>query len=241
MLSIAWVPNILLLQAAHLFVDAFGKPYDFQFLFRLRMKKRLWAAARSGLRECQFLSSYRVIGDQFPSWEDAQYKQCFRLEEEAYIPLNAKYGFLVTKQDTRMRNSVPSGKRLAMTILWLAHGLTYYQVAMLYGVGRTTAVNICQETVSQFYQHVVRDCIRLPEGSELDQVIVDMEDLAGLPQCAGAIDGTFVHIKKPTAYGDSYYCYKKITSIMLLATVDKRRIFTFVDAGWPGSVGDSTI
>ena len=65
-----------------------GNPMLFQFLFCLRMKKQFWPAARRRLWECQFLSSYRVIGDQFPSWEDAKYKQCFRLEKEVFIRLN---------------------------------------------------------------------------------------------------------------------------------------------------------
>ena len=57
--------------------------------------------------------------------------------------------------------------------------------------------------------------------------------------CAGAIDGTFMQIKKPTEFGDTYYCYKHIMAIIILGCVDGRGIFTDVDAGKPGSVGDS--
>jgi hypothetical protein len=43
---------------------------------------------------------------------------------------------------------------------------------------------------------LVSDAIRFPTGQELDQVIADFEDLCGVPMCAGALDGTFIRIKK---------------------------------------------
>ena len=54
-----------------------------------------------------------------------------------------------------------------------------------------------------------------------------------------AIDGTFMPIKKPSDFGDTYYCYKHFTSIIVLGCVDAQDIFTYVNAGRPGSVGDS--
>ncbi len=52
--------------------------------------------------------------------------------------------------------------------------------------------------------------------------------------------GWYVHaIKKPADFGDTYFCYKKFTAIIVLACVDARGIFTYVNAGRPGSVGDS--
>ena len=67
----------------------------------------------------------------------------------------------------------------------------------------------------------------------------DFEELCGLPLCAGALDGTFMKIKKPTEFGDSYFCYKRFIAIIILGCVDGRGIFTYVNAGRHGSVGDS--
>lgn len=47
-------------------------------------------------------------------------------------------------------------------------------------------------------------------------------------------------VKKPLIHGDSYWCYKQFTAILILATVDARGIFTFVNAGNPGQVGDAS-
>ena len=69
--------------------------------------------------------------------------------------------------------------------------------------------------------------------------MVDFEALCGLPCCAGALDGIFMPMKNPSEFGDTYFCYKKFTAIIVLACVDARGIFTYINAGRPGSVGDS--
>ena len=69
--------------------------------------------------------------------------------------------------------------------------------------------------------------------------MVDFQFSCGLPCCGGALDGTFMSIKKPSDFGDTYYCYKHFSSIIVLGCVDARGIFTYVNAGRPGSVGDS--
>ena len=81
--------------------------------------------------------------------------------------------------------------------------------------------------------------IRFPTGLELEQVLVDFEALCGLPCCGGALDGSFMPIKKPAEYGHAYFCYKQFNAIIILGCVDARGIFTYVNAGRPGSVGDS--
>lgn len=46
---------------------------------------------------------------------------------------------------------------------------------------------------------------------------------------------------KPEEFGDSYWCYKQYPAILVLACVDVSGLFTFVDAGAPGSVGDTVV
>ena len=95
------------------------------------------------------------------------------------------------------------------------------------------------EGVAVLYQQLVTESIIFPTGTEMEQVMRDSESLCGLPHCASALDGTFMKIKKPTEFGDSYYCYKCFTAIIVFGCVDRRGIFIYVNAGRPGSVGDS--
>ena len=69
--------------------------------------------------------------------------------------------------------------------------------------------------------------------------MVDFEALCGLPCCGGALDGTFMAMKKPSEFGDTYFYNKKFIAFIVLACMDARGIFTYVNAGRPGSVADS--
>ena len=154
------------------------------------------------------------------------------------------YGHLLRRKMTRFRLPVSSSKRLAITLHFLVQGLSFAQLALMYSVGKSTAVAVVHDTIKQLRVHFVPKAIWFPSGRELDQVLLDFECLSGgggLPQCAGAVDGTFMRIRKPCVFGDASWCYKHYTGILVLACVDARGIFTYVNAGSPGSRGDAAV
>lgn len=65
----------------------------------------------------------------------------------------------------------------------------------------------------------------------------DFEDLAGLPYCASAMDGTLMPIRKPTVYGDCHGAIRILPQswcwFLLMPEV------YYVKSGTPGSAGDS--
>lgn len=69
-----------------------------------------------------------------------------------------------------------------MTIHYLAHGLTFSQLSLLYAVGKSTAVTIVHDTIAELKECLVPNSIKFPQGAELDQVISDFEALCSLPQ-----------------------------------------------------------
>ena len=94
--------------------------------------------------------------------------------------------------------------------------------------------------ITIFCKKLVPEVILFLTGLELYQVMVDFESLCGLLCCGGALYGTFIRIKKPWIYSDTYYCYKHFTAIIVLGSVDARGIIIYiVNAGWPDLVGDS--
>jgi hypothetical protein len=105
-------------------------------------------------------------------------------------------------------------KRLAIVLHWLGQGSSYSELAALYAVGQSTVVSIVHNLNDELRQRLIPEAIHFPTGQELQQVMVDFEDLCGVSMCAGALYGTFMGIKKPTEYGDTFllqevYCHHR--------------------------------
>ncbi|KHJ77707.1 transposase, IS4 family [Oesophagostomum dentatum] len=62
-----------------------------------------------------------------------------------------------------------------------------------------------------------------------------------LPNIIGAVDGTCIRISKPPNSGAQFYCRKGYCALNVVAAVDARGRFVYVNANFPGSVHDSTI
>lgn len=114
---------------------------------------------------------------------------------------------------------------MAIVLHRLAHSPPFSTVADIHGVVKSTAVAIVYEGIEVLCQHMVPSSIHFPTGNELSQVLCDSQALCHLPQCAGALDETFMRINKPVAYVDSYFCYKRFHAIIILGCVDARGIF----------------
>jgi hypothetical protein len=108
-------------------------------------------------------------------------------------------------------------ERMAIFLSFLATGETYSSISTTYDVSPATVINCVKEGVELFRQHLVPAEIKVPSGAELQQVMVDFEALCSMPQCCGAIDGTFMKINKPVKDGDAFYCYKKYPAIIIFA------------------------
>ena len=95
--------------------------------------------------------------------------------------------------------ALPQAKRLAIALHWLAQASSFAQIAALYAIGKSTVVAVIHQGIDVPRVKLVPEAIRFPTGSELEQVLVDFEALSSLPCCGGALDGTFMPIKKPAS------------------------------------------
>ena len=141
-----------------------------------------------------------------------------------------------------MRDPISASKQLMIVLDAYATGSTYSTLEIKWAVGISTISGIMHRVTQALFDAIVVEQIIFPESpTRKAQIISGFEIVSGgLPQCAGAIDGCFIPLKKPDGpFGLKFWCYTGIFAIILLAVVDHHGIFTNVQIGNPGSVGDA--
>ena len=98
-----------------------------------------------------------------------------------------------------MQQPLVPAKRIAIVLHWLAQASSFSELAALYAIDKSTVATIVHEGVTILQERLAPEVILFPTGQELDWVIVDFEALCWLPCCGGALDGTFMTVKKPSA------------------------------------------
>jgi hypothetical protein len=184
------------------------------------------------------------LGRLDPALENARYLQQFRVSLRTFCHIfNAiKDHPHMNKQDTHFRKAVPARKRLALTLHWLARAQGFNDLGTLWGIGDSTANVIVHEVLAVLDSLLPTNVIQFPVGAELARVMLDFENLHGLPWCAGAIDGSFIPMKcPPGVYGYKYWCYKNIYATLLLALVDSTGLFRYINTNTAASVGDAAV
>ena len=130
---------------------------------------------------------------------------------------------------------------MAVTIWKLATNVEYRPLSALFGVGQSTVGKIVVETCHAIAAHLLPQCVQIPHGEGLREIVDGFEMCWGFPQAAGAIDGTHIPIIRPDESASDYYNRKGYYSIIMQAMVDFRGLFMDVYIGWPGKVHDARV
>ena len=127
---------------------------------------------------------------------------------------------------------------MACVIYRLAHGHSPEHIADRFKVGASTirkyvdiVCNILTDREKLFSQYIA-----IPSGDRLYMIINDFEELTGLPNICGAIDGTHIPLaerpsKRINLAESDFYNRKKFHSIVLQRVSDSKKIFWNVCVG----------
>ena len=63
------------------------------------------------------------------------------------------------------------------------------------------------------------------------KIAKEYEELWNVPHCLGAIDGRHFNMKKPPHSGSAFYNYRSFFSLVLMASCDANRRFTWFNLG----------
>ncbi|XP_046555925.1 putative nuclease HARBI1 [Haliotis rubra] len=148
----------------------------------------------------------------------------------------------IEKKCTPMRNSIPVGEKLALTLRYLASGDSYSSLEFLYRVPRIPSVTLFLVSVKPSMMYFKKTTCRFLLLNVTGTTFRKNSWQSGSsPHCIGAIDGKHIAIRAPNNTGSEFFNYKKFFSIILLALVDANCKFIFVDVGANGRAGDAAV
>ncbi|XP_017472039.1 PREDICTED: uncharacterized protein LOC108363251 isoform X2 [Rhagoletis zephyria] len=128
------------------------------------------------------------------------------------------------RKETRFHNTICLEKRVAIALYALGPSAEYHSIANLFGVAKST---VCAALL-EFCRETIEDCVN---GFKH----------IGFPQCMGALDGCHIEIHPRQEEAVDYINYKGWYSTALLALVDVRYRFLYINVGSPGRCNDSQV
>ena len=119
------------------------------------------------------------------------------------------------KQDTNMRPAIPVQVKVAVAISRLATGNSMQTIADLYKIGLSTSQLAVTQFTGAIKSVLLKKFIRWPSTATMEKYASEFENLHGIPNVVGAVDGSHIPIVAPRFHAADYYNRKGFHSILL--------------------------
>ena len=172
---------------------------------------------------------------------DFLWKEHFRVTRETFEFLCNLVRVKLQKQQARFRVPVSVEERVGLALWRLSTGNSYRSCALQFGLGKSTAKIICSEFEQAIF-NLKDHFIKFPLTSEENrEKMEEFEEMYGIPQIVGAIDGCHIEINAPSQNHEDYLKRKQHYCVNLQAIVDANLKFILATVGYPGSIHDARV
>ncbi|KAL3178515.1 hypothetical protein MRX96_038410 [Rhipicephalus microplus] len=145
------------------------------------------------------------------------------------------------RQTTNIREAVSVQKRVAVALYKLCSSAEDRTVANLFDLGRSTVNTIYREFGDIVVEALEDQWVRMLAADEMTHHIREFYAVTGFPQAVGALDGCHFPVSPPKENAIDYYNYKGWYSVILLALVDHKYRFRYINVGCPGRCHDAHV
>ncbi|XP_069965543.1 uncharacterized protein [Bactrocera oleae] len=161
---------------------------------------------------------------------DQFFKEHFRMSRASFDLL---CGLLnnMKRADTNWRKAVALPKRIAIALFTLGSSVKYRAISEIFGVGISTVCAIVFEFCEEVWKTMSSYINKLPPKKEDIAGYISGFCKLGYPQC---IDGCHIKVRPNETIAKEYLNNRGWYSIILLALVDYRCRFLYVNIGAPG-------
>ncbi|XP_039763959.1 protein ALP1-like [Pararge aegeria] len=172
--------------------------------------------------------------------DEKKFVAYFRMSISSFEELLSELSKYIQKKKNKGRKPVTALEMLGLTLRFLATGSDFKTMHTNYFRGASTIAKIVRTVCRAIWKHLSSQNIPPITKQVLEDVAIEFDKKANFPNCIGAL-GKHVRITCPAHSGSLFYNYKGYNSIVLLALVDSRYRFIFVDIGAYGKESDSTV
>ncbi|OVA04472.1 Harbinger transposase-derived nuclease [Macleaya cordata] len=202
-------------------------------------QRRLWVKDRS-----------KAWWDQcnHPDFPESDFRKAFRMSRATFDMICEELNLAVTKQNTMLRDAIPTRQRVAVCIWRLATGEPLRLVSKRFGLGISTCHKLVLEVCSAIKTVLMPKFLQWPDEERLRKIEKEFESVSRIPNVVGSMYTTHIPIIAPKISVAAYFNkrhternQKTSYSITVQGVVDPKGVFTDVCIGWPGSMPDDQV
>lgn len=180
-----------------------------------------------------FLRRYEYSGDDFRNDLTAGclFTNFTRMSNVDFELLVSMIGPVIHKENTNFRQAISVQDRLAITLFFLAPGDSYHSLMYLFEVSKQSISKIVPEVCTAIV-NCLKEYVKTPSTpEEWELVAAGYKKMWQFDQCLGALDGKHIVLQSPENSGSQFFNYKYQYSIVLMALVDSKYNFVYINVG----------